>query len=93
MNRQALSVHTISTVLLPPVLCYYATALLVLVPRTLPVRVALLPITLWATFRAATQLDCSAGWPYEERLIYLNQGLLVCFYLFLSFHSHSCLSS
>ena len=82
MNRQALSLNTITTDLLPPVLCYYATALLVLLPRTLPVRVALFPITLWATFRAATQLDLSAGWPYQERLIYLNQGLLVCFYYY-----------
>ena len=93
MDRQALSFNTFTTELLPPVLCYYATAVLILLPRTLPIRLALWPITVLAAFRASTQLDLSAGWPCEERLIYLNQGLLVCFYSCLFTLTHVSLDS
>ena len=76
-------VPTFITELLPPLVCYYATAILVLLPGTLPIRLALWPITIWTAFRASTQLDLAAGWPSEERLVYMNQGLLVRFILAL----------
>lgn len=62
---------------LPPILCYYVTAFLVITPNTLPIRLPLLPITLYGAFRCATQLDLAKGHTEEDRLVYLNQGLLV----------------
>ncbi len=78
-SRQPLTLDSFSRKLLPSLLCYYATAVLVITPRTFATRLALLPVTLWATFRAATLVDVVAGWEDYERLVYLNQGLLVCF--------------
>lgn len=78
-SRQPLTLDSFARELLPPLLCYYATAVLVITPRTFATRLSLLPITLWVTFRAATLVDVVAGWPDYERLVYLNQGLLVCF--------------
>ena len=63
--------------LLPPILCYYATAVLVLLPDTLFIRLALLPFTLWMALRGVTRVDLAVGFN-NERLIYLNQGLAVC---------------
>jgi hypothetical protein len=60
--------------LLPPFLCYYVTAVLVLLPRTLVVRLTLLPLTLWLAFRGGIRLDLSSGC---DRLVYLNIGLAV----------------
>jgi len=73
--RQPLSAQTFTRDFLPAVVCYYATAVLVLIPRTFAIRLALLPVTLAAAFRAGTQLDFAAGYPNEEQLAYLNQGL------------------
>jgi len=54
---------------------YYATALLVVLPDTFPIRLALLPLTLWSAFRAATSIDMSLhlGPDYA----YLNYGLVL----------------
>lgn len=38
------------------ILCYVTTVLVIL-PGTLPLRLALLPVTLWLTFRAFTTID------------------------------------
>jgi len=65
-----LTLRSFFHVLLPPLLCYYITALLVLIPRTLVLRIALLPFTLSMAFRGAMQLDLSFG---HDRLAYLNQ--------------------
>lgn len=72
-----LTLHSFFLVLLPPLLCYYITALLVLLPHTLLLRIALLPLTLSLALRAATQVDLTLGHD-SDRLPYLNQGLAVC---------------
>lgn len=61
---------------LPAWICYYLSAVLVLLPGTFYARLALLPITLYYAFRCATTLDVVAGYE-EERLAYFNQGLTV----------------
>ena len=75
-TRQPLSVQS-SKLLLAPLLCYYSTAIFVILPRTFLIRLAILPITLFYAFRASTQLDLAAGYGDDDRLAYLNQGLLV----------------
>ena len=67
-----------SELLLTPLLCYYITAILVILPRTFLIRLAILPITLFYAFRASTQLDLAAGYGDDGRFAYLNQALLVC---------------
>ncbi|KAF8638250.1 hypothetical protein AX17_002272 [Amanita inopinata Kibby_2008] len=62
--------------LLPVFLLYYITAFLVLIRGTLKVRIALLPVTLWLAFRAATGLDVVAGCG-DDRLVYLNHGFSI----------------
>lgn len=46
---------------LPAALSYYTFAVLVILPGTFPIRVALLPVTLWLLFRAATLIDVGAA--------------------------------
>ncbi|KAF9524846.1 membrane bound O-acyl transferase family-domain-containing protein [Crepidotus variabilis] len=53
-ERQPLTGTSFTQFLLPAVLCYYATAVFVLLPRTLLIRFALLPISLVALFYAFT---------------------------------------
>ncbi|KAG0707884.1 membrane bound O-acyl transferase family-domain-containing protein [Suillus ampliporus] len=57
---------------LPPVICYFVTAFLVLLPRTQSIRIALWPITAFLAFCAATSLDMSMGKP---KLQFLNIDL------------------
>ncbi|KAG2028681.1 hypothetical protein BDR03DRAFT_976403, partial [Suillus americanus] len=52
-----LTTETFVSGVLPPVICSFATAFLVLLPRTQPVRIVLWPITAILAFRAATSLD------------------------------------
>ncbi|CAA7265531.1 unnamed protein product [Cyclocybe aegerita] len=78
-SRHALSFRAFTHELLPPILSYYVAAILVLLPHTFAIRLALLPITLWSAFHGATQLHLVAGYVHEERLVYLNQGLLLTF--------------
>ena len=66
-----------SELLLVPLVCYYVTAILVTLPRTFLVRLAILPITLFYAFRASTQLDIAAGYGDDGRLAYLNQAFVV----------------
>ena len=74
-TRRPLSIQS-SELLLVPLLCHYVTAILVTLPRTFLIRLAILPITLLYAFRAATQLDLAAGYG-NGRLAYLNQDLVV----------------
>lgn len=85
-SRQPLTLDVFARELLPPILCYYATAVLVISPHTFSIRLALLPITLWGIFRACTQIDVVAGWPEYDRLVYLNQGLVVRFVVLILTH-------
>lgn len=75
-TRRPLSIQS-SELLLVPLLCYYVTAILVTLPRTFLIRLAILPITLFYAFRASTQLDLTAGYGDDGRLAYMNQDLLV----------------
>ncbi|KAG1887637.1 hypothetical protein F4604DRAFT_1645516 [Suillus subluteus] len=56
-TRVPVTTATFASGVLPPVVCYFATAFLVLLPRTQPVRIVLWPITAILAFRAATSLD------------------------------------
>ncbi|KAG2127900.1 uncharacterized protein EDB93DRAFT_196437 [Suillus bovinus] len=76
--RAPLTTETFVSVILPPVVCYFATAFLVLLPRTQPVRIVLWPITAIFAFRSATSIDMCMGQP---KLAYLNIDLqlsMVC---------------
>ncbi|KAG1887648.1 hypothetical protein F4604DRAFT_1645520 [Suillus subluteus] len=70
--RVPLTTETFASGILPPVVCYFATAFLVLLPRTQPVRIALWPITAILAFRAAMSLDMCLGQP---KLNFLNIDL------------------
>ncbi|KAG2071477.1 hypothetical protein BDR04DRAFT_1098255 [Suillus decipiens] len=70
--RVPITTETFLSGILPPVVCYFATAFLVLLPRTQPVRIALWPITAVLAFRAATSLDVCMGQP---KLDFLNIDL------------------
>ncbi|KAF5373308.1 hypothetical protein D9615_007403 [Tricholomella constricta] len=61
-----------------PLLCYYATAVLVLTPNTLAIRLAVLPLSLWTFFNGATRVDVVKTYN-DERLAFLNQGLVIIF--------------
>ncbi|KAF8064409.1 hypothetical protein FPV67DRAFT_221191 [Lyophyllum atratum] len=62
----------------PALLCYYVTAILVLLPNTLSIRLSILPFSLWACFHGATRLDLVK--PHDnEGLMYINQGLVGMF--------------
>ncbi|KAF8922046.1 membrane bound O-acyl transferase family-domain-containing protein [Mucidula mucida] len=68
-----LNVGTYFSVYFPPQLAYYLTAVLVTLPGTYFIRLALLPFTLYVTYRASTKLDLASGnVAFEEA----NLGLL-----------------
>jgi hypothetical protein len=73
-NRSPITLRIFIVDCLPALLCYFATAFLVLVPDTRLVRAALLPVTLWACIRACILIDVSRG---DSKLNYLNEGLCV----------------
>ncbi|KAF9565191.1 hypothetical protein CPC08DRAFT_759663 [Agrocybe pediades] len=76
-TRLPLTANTFTYNILPPILLYYATAILVLLPRTLAIRIALWPLTLYAAFRASTTVDLAKGYPDEEYLVFMNHGLVL----------------
>ncbi|KAF8075119.1 membrane bound O-acyl transferase family-domain-containing protein [Lyophyllum atratum] len=76
--REALTLVSFFRDIVAPFLCYYATAVLVLLPNTLAIRLAVLPLTLWTFFNGATRLDLVKAYN-DERLAYLNQGLVIIF--------------
>jgi hypothetical protein len=47
---------------MPPILAYYATATLAVLPGTFFIRLACLPLTLWFAFRAVTRVDIALTW-------------------------------
>jgi len=75
-TRGPLTVQSFIDNLLPPILCYYVTAVLVLLPDTLFIRLALLPLTLGVAFRGATRIDAVVAYN-DDRLRYWNQGLVL----------------
>jgi hypothetical protein len=72
--RVSLTTENFVSSVIPPVVCYFTTAFLVLLPRTQLIRVALWPITAFFAFRAATSLDLSMAQP---KLQFLNIDLQV----------------
>jgi hypothetical protein len=60
---------------IPPLLSFYVTAVLVQLPGTRWIRIALLPVTISLSFRASTQLDLSFGY---DTLMLLNVVFSVC---------------
>lgn len=75
-TRVPLTPHSLFHDLFPPILCHYVTAVLVLIPNTFHLRLALLPVSLWLSFRGATRVDLAPGQD-NEKLVYVNQGLVV----------------
>ncbi|KAG1900364.1 membrane bound O-acyl transferase family-domain-containing protein [Suillus fuscotomentosus] len=73
-TKVLLTTETFASRVLPPVACCFATAFLVLLPRTQSVRIALWPITAILALRAAISLDMSMGQP---KLAFLNMHLQV----------------
>lgn len=60
--RLPISATSFLTELLPVVLLYYVTAVLVILPGTFELRLVLLPLTLWFAFRAITSIDIALAW-------------------------------
>lgn len=58
-----LDLQSLVVLSLPVFICYYAMAVLVLLPDTRHFRLALLPLALALTWRAATRSDASIGMP------------------------------
>ncbi|KAG2104419.1 uncharacterized protein F5147DRAFT_775680 [Suillus discolor] len=77
-TKVLLTTETFASRVLPPLACSFATAFLVLLPGTQPVRIALWPITAILAFRAATSLDTSMEQP---ELTFLNMQLRICMFL------------
>ncbi|KAF4614240.1 hypothetical protein D9613_007731 [Agrocybe pediades] len=77
-TRLPLTLGTFTSSILPPIVCLYATALLVLLPRTLWIRLALWPITLYLAFRASITVDMVKGLPLDpDDFAYMNQVLVL----------------
>lgn len=47
---------------MPVLALYYVTAVAVILPRTVLLRLALLPLTLWSAFRVVTSVDIALAW-------------------------------
>ncbi|KAH7926245.1 hypothetical protein BV22DRAFT_1009446 [Leucogyrophana mollusca] len=75
-TRSPLTAHSFVSDILPPIACYFATAVLVLIPRTRWIRLALWPITLLLAFRAALSTDFSMN---DPRQAFWNIDLLAMF--------------
>jgi hypothetical protein len=63
------------TGLLPVFACYYALAVLVLLPNTRLLRLALGPVALYLTYHTATCYDLDSG--HQPGFAYSNYGLVV----------------
>ncbi|KAG6850654.1 hypothetical protein H0H93_010382 [Arthromyces matolae] len=61
--------------IIAPLLCCYATAVLVVTPNTRLIRICVLPLTLWTLFNTATQVDAVKYFKNSERLVFWNMGL------------------
>ena len=61
-SRLPVSSHLVFTHILPAIALYYVSAVLVIIPRTSSFRLALLPLSLWSTFRAVTSVDIALAW-------------------------------
>uniref|UniRef100_A0A8H7XJE5 Uncharacterized protein n=1 Tax=Psilocybe cubensis TaxID=181762 RepID=A0A8H7XJE5_PSICU len=76
-TRGLLTPTTVTFDLLPALVLYYVIALLVLIPDTMFLRLALLPVNLYALFRMSTKIDLAKGLADEQRLAYFNHALIL----------------
>jgi hypothetical protein len=83
-TRASLTHRSFVSDVLPPILCYFAIALLSLLPDTFPLRVGLLPMALYSAFRAVTTIDVALSTEHSG-LNYLNQAFSVSPFLLASF--------
>jgi len=75
LAREPLTLHSLLRDVVPAALCYYLTAVLMLVPNTFAIRLAILPLSLLACFNSATRIDLVKTFNYDG-LAYLNHGLV-----------------
>ncbi|KZS92546.1 hypothetical protein SISNIDRAFT_429221 [Sistotremastrum niveocremeum HHB9708] len=69
-NRLPINFDVIVSEIVPLLLCYYASAVLITVPNTIAIRLALLPITVWLAWRVGT------GFYFDDpQFNHLNYGL------------------
>lgn len=74
-TKVPISIITFASYVIPPLVCYFAVALLAVTPQTHAVRVALWPVVALLAFRTVVSVDMSRGIP---ELKFLNIDLLVC---------------
>lgn len=79
-TRHPFNIPSTITYLLPACLSYVAVAILVMLPGTRPLRIALWPLIALLVFRAAAYIDFSNG---DPRSTYLNANFAVSYILFL----------
>lgn len=65
--------------IMPPVLSHYVIAVLVQLPQTFAIRLALLPISLWLKFTAFTHVDLVGD---NLNVMWMNQYIAVCSIVF-----------
>ncbi|KAG1795366.1 uncharacterized protein HD556DRAFT_384502 [Suillus plorans] len=80
-TKVLLTTESFASRVFPPLACSLATAFLVLLPGTQPVRIVLWPITASLAFRAATSLDMSMEQP---ELAFLNIQLQISMFLIVA---------
>lgn len=69
-----LDASNFASYILPPLICYLVVAILVVLPQTRSLRVALWPVTMLLALRAAMSLDMSMERPQRK---FLNIDLVV----------------
>lgn len=72
-----MSSQLVFTNILPVIALYYVTAVLVIIPGTSNIRLALLPLSLCSAFRAVTSIDIALAWN-EPGFRCLDFGFGVC---------------
>ncbi|KAF8896602.1 hypothetical protein BD779DRAFT_1496826 [Infundibulicybe gibba] len=75
-SRDSMSLRSFMQDIIPALLSYYATAILIILPGTFPIRLAFLPLSLWSIFRASTLVDLASEYD-EDGLVYWNHGLVL----------------
>ncbi|KAK0469043.1 uncharacterized protein EV420DRAFT_1257359 [Desarmillaria tabescens] len=83
-SRQSLNWSSFATILLPSLVCYYVSAVLIIRSYPFLVRLLVLPVTLCMLYRCSVSLDLSRlnGSERNEWLNYWNEALLLGMTLF-----------
>ncbi|KAH7884616.1 hypothetical protein F5I97DRAFT_1476789 [Phlebopus sp. FC_14] len=77
-DKVPLDVSSTFTILVPALAAYFAGAVLAILPRTVLLRRALLPLTLWCALRVGVRLDVSFGNPAKA---HANQSLALFMFM------------